>query len=783
MIILDTETCGLHGVPVLLQYAVDDGEVQLYELWKEPIQQTLDLLKYICEHQGGVLGFNLVFDWFQLSKFYCMLSEYVKRHPDNNFILPIDDILGIAKCEKDSRDGPCLKPVTALDLFLHARKGKYQSTLDRKDIRIKKVPAALAHKLADELNSRIKINPLYFARRKSQLNNPWQVLDIIDKESDRLVKGFNDIVLKFSPSSALKAIVSDAFNIPTTKFKDIGVHENLYPLEVGWAPFAQAVEDVDGANHISDLFHSWPAKVKYHIDHWSRNQEAREYAANDVIYLQRLYDYFDKPAFGDDDSILACQVAAVRWHGYAVDIPAMQQLLEETKAKIAAAPIAPSRVKEWIFPELNELEKAGIGYSTKKVVLEGMVKWRLGCDKCNHEGCNNCKHPAAIKAQGVLDARTAKKEAEIYEKILQAGRFHASFKVIGTLSSRMAGADGLNPQGIRGAKRVRKCFTLADRGYRLCGGDLEAFEVVIALAVYKDENLEEDLNQLGLCPDCLGKGTKFCLACKGTGQTKKKIHGLFGETIYGLTYDEIVATKGQEEDLYYRSKRGVFSQMYFGNAHTLVEKLGIDEETATEGEIKWHTRYAGIGEAQQRIKDMFCSMVQPDGLGTKVIWKEPADYIESLLGFRRYYTLENNLTRVLFELAEKPPKDWTNLKIRVRRRDRDQTVCGALRSALFGAAFQIQGQNLRSAGNHEIQCTGAQITKRIQCSVWEMQPSGIHEFVVLPSNIHDEIMCPTKDGEEDRLEAIVRAAVDSFKPIVPMISIDWSNNLKTWADK
>ena len=38
---LDSESCGLHGLPVLFQYAVEDGPVVLYDIWKHPIGETL----------------------------------------------------------------------------------------------------------------------------------------------------------------------------------------------------------------------------------------------------------------------------------------------------------------------------------------------------------------------------------------------------------------------------------------------------------------------------------------------------------------------------------------------------------------------------------------------------------------------------------------------------------------------------------------------------------------------------------------------------------------------
>ena len=97
------------------------------------------------------------------------------------------------------------------------------------------------------------------------------------------------------------------------------------------------------------------------------------------------------------------------------------------------------------------------------------------------------RHPAGIRAKEILGVKFAAKEIELYEKLLLAGKFHASFIVIGALSSRMAGADGLNAQGIKHTKEVRQMFPLTWGDNLLCGGDFSSFEVTIADAVCNDE--------------------------------------------------------------------------------------------------------------------------------------------------------------------------------------------------------------------------------------------------------------------------------------------------------
>jgi hypothetical protein len=287
--------------------------------------------------------------------------------------------------------------------------------------------------------------------------------------------------------------------------------------------------------------------------------------------------------------------------------------------------------------------------------------------------------------------------------------------------------------------------------------------------------------QEGNEPKCKCGSTKL----KGDPEnTLRKIHGLFGMCLSPeSSYEDILATKGKDPDLYDQGKRGVFSQGYGGNWQTLVNRLGIAEEIAKQAEVLFATQYQGIGRAKQRNYDDFCSMRQPGGIGSQVFWHDPKDYAESLNGFRRYFTLENNISRILFDLANDPPEPWTKLKLECVRRDRTQKVGGALRSAIFAAAFQIQSHNMRAAQNHRIQATGSKETKRLQCRMWELQPVGIRPWVVQPFNVHDEIMCPAKPEAKPKLKGIVDNVVQERRSLIPLLKMDFSTEMQSWADK
>ncbi len=784
MIFYDTETCGLHGPTILIQWALDDGDIHLHDVWISNIQSTITLIEWMMRHKGGVCGFNLAFDHFHLCQTYTTLKLLGEKVGYDE--CPQDHINMYAELEPLARDGDCLKPQTAVDLMLVARKTEYQSTMDRGDIRIKRIPTVLAHALGHELNKRIPLKDVYFARYADPTKR-WSVMDVKDEFGD-IVPEFKDVVLKFAPSTALKALAQDALGVDVIKFGEVELDKKFRPVEVGYAPYALSpkyIKDKSTKRYLlqpspDNWLWTWPDVIEYHITHWGYNKKARQYAEDDVSHTRGLYHYFDSPEAGDVDSLLACMVGAVRWRGYKIDCDKIKTLKTKCEKQLEGAAInfqSPAACKKYLTEVMTDEERIGMlsngKITTKGIVLEDITKWKNSevCNECYGEGCDDCtdglvttdeQHPAALRAREMLDARHAKKEIETYDKLLQAGRFHASFKVIGALSSRMSGADGLNAQGIKRSTEVRECFPLAWEGQQLCGGDFAGFEVTLMDAAYGDKKLRKLL------------------------QSGKKIHGIFGVYLFpGMTYDDILATKGRpnEEDKYTRSKNGVFAMCYGGEEHTLSTRVGIDEETAFEAYQHFASDFPELGDARKRIANMFCSMTQPGGIGTKVVWRDPHDYVESMFGFRRYFEIENMIVKALFDLAADTPAKWKEAKVKVMRRDREQTAHGAVSSALYGAAFGLQASNMRAALNHIIQSSGATLCKELEAEVWTVQPCGIHEWSIMPMNIHDELMTPCKP----ELAPTVRQIVDNFvtqnREKVPLLDIDWSDKMDTWAEK
>lgn len=722
MIYLDTETCGFHGAPVLIQYAQGNDDPTLYEIWKEKRTDTLALIEWMLTDE--ICAFNLAFDWYHLVKIYNILRFCKSEYPNQY------ECFSLQKLASDR--AVSLKPKGALDLMLHARKGPYQSTMERSDICIRKVPNELAYKLRDELERRIPLKDIYFARYKNKVEK-WSVFPREDDDQ------FKDIVLKFAPSSGLKALAIDALGLDPIKFQDI--HCKQVPEEKGYSPMSS----------------NWDDMIEYHIDHWRYNKKARQYAADDVTLLQQLHEYFEYPEAGDNDSELTICVANCRWKGYKIDVEMLKEAKAHCRETYLHTPMAPGAVKKYVHVLLSP-EELLVADGTGKVILEEIATF---CEEGEYEGSSEYDKEiplgykpteVAMRAREVLAARKAKKQEELFDKLIEAGKFHASFKVGGALSGRMSGGDGLNPQGINRAKHIRSCFPLAPDGMDLEGGDFDSFELAIGLAIFDDELLNAAVSE------------------------GKKVHALFAMDLYDLTYEEAM----EDKDIYNKGKSAVYLKMYFGNEYTLQDRLGIDEETAVKFEKESNKKYKGIKKYQESVYSDFCSMRQPNGLGTKVEWHEPKEYMETLLGFRRYFTLENMICKTLFQIAEDPPKEWLDLKVKVVRRDRVQTAGNSVRSALFGAAFGIQSSNLRAAGNHKIQGTGAGICKDLQRSIWDLQPEGVHEFVVMPMNIHDEVMCPKKENVD--VTSVVEGVLDKYRPLIPLIKMDWGA-IKSWADK
>src|SRR6218665_1861927 len=112
IVFFDSETCGLHGMMVLLQWAEGEGPINLVDVWKQPVQDTLETLEYIASKV--VCGFNLAFDWFHVAKLWSTFSLFRDKYGSD--AIPEDYISEIANLEKQARFYDyVIKPKKAID--------------------------------------------------------------------------------------------------------------------------------------------------------------------------------------------------------------------------------------------------------------------------------------------------------------------------------------------------------------------------------------------------------------------------------------------------------------------------------------------------------------------------------------------------------------------------------------------------------------------------------------------------------------------------------------------
>ena len=289
--------------------------------------------------------------------------------------------------------------------------------------------------------------------------------------------------------------------------------------------------------------------------------------------------------------------------------------------------------------------------------------------------------------------------------------------------------------------------------------------MTIADAVFKDANLRADL--------LAGKSIHTTMAL-----------GMYPDK----TEDQIKASKGFKDggdiDMYTRGKQAVFATLYGGDANTITKKLSIAKKIAEAAFDALQTRYPGIKIARDQVAESFAALEQHGEVGTgRITYKTPSDFIETFLGFRRYFTLENKLAKALYDLAHDVPREWRKLDFTLVRRDREQTPAGAVSSALYGAAFQIQAANIRAANNHLIQSPGAVITKDLQRQIWDLQPHGVHTWIVAPINVHDEVLSVTAPEAIDAVTETVVRVVESYRDRVPLIGMSWVTGMENWAGK
>jgi len=317
----------------------------------------------------------------------------------------------------------------------------------------------------------------------------------------------------------------------------------------------------------------------------------------------------------------------------------------------------------------------------------------------------------------------------------------------------MSGASGLNFQGIAKKEDVRACFNLADEGWILCGGDYDSQELAILATTAADDDLLEDI-----------KGGK-------------SLHGLMAAELFDTTYEEIMKNKDERYD---KAKSCVYLMVYGGSAPKMAETTGLSVEVCQNAINNFLAKYAKMGVERQVVEDRFKSLTQ--GEDRRFEYNPPEDpYVESIFGFRRYFTNEYAIQKTILDVMENMPQSWQDLQMNVMRKEgRVQSLSGAICSALIGSAFSIQNRIIRAAMNHLIQSVGRSLTLGLQYNIWENQPQGIHDYKLCVMGIHDEsaVACLPEMVEPVKQTVVDTIAEQSER--ITLIAMTWASGLPNW---
>ena len=770
---LDTETLGLFGPAAIIQVRFDysndkhDDQPFIFDPWHSVAAQTRELIEEIVSCR--VVAHNITFDWAKLNQFYNALLSFEDGER------PIENISKFARCLYNNRSRVCLKPPAAVCTLMLSQKHLGGASLASKEIRVRRLPVDMAPLVAATLNQYTDLPEIMFARRQN--GDRWSVA-----QSDA-GDAWSDVVLRFGPSNALKDIARLVLGVDNTMKIGAEVSPPEFPTEEGFAPYAVLLAD----NQDDWTYNSkplWPELLEQHVEFWTTNKSARQYAIQDVVLLEMLDDYFGNPET-DFDSEIGCQVASIRVAGMSIDMDRVKAASIEAAEVVAGAQVnvdSPRQVRAFISECLDAMEMNIIADSCDKNHLKALVKEftlseREDCD-CDG-GCPRCggigyigpgPAPVADRASHVLNVRKYRKRLQTLDKLAVAKSAFPSFRVIGAKSGRMSGADGMNYHGLEGSKEVREIFTLADQqDWIVCGGDMQSQELAITAAVMQDKALGEVL------------------------ESGKKLHAIFAAEANGVPYEQIMRyadDKTRPESKWYsQGKITSYSILYGASAFKVAMDLGCTPEEADVKIAAFFAKFPGMAVTRKAVKRSLDCLVQSDS-GRLVIVKPEQDYIESVFGFRRSFTTELSVMGTMLDAMERFSSRGTWDAAYTRRfadkivrseKKGEQTVAAAIKSALYGAVFSLQGKVFRAACNHLIQSSGRTCTLRVQKAIWDkLQPVGIHPFRVKLISVHDEVITTCHRDDAQAVQEAVSDAMNELTDTIPLLSLDWATDVKAW---
>jgi hypothetical protein len=408
--------------------------------------------------------------------------------------------------------------------------------------------------------------------------------------------------------------------------------------------------------------------------------------------------------------------------------------------------------------------------------------------------------PSASLARDMLDYGPYRQRLLQLQKVKESrtGRAHPDFRVMGTSTARMSGTAGLNWQGIGAAESVeieewvdneredrefespeetgeieseiarddekeeggrRETVGLRAAIETPCVGDFASFEVTIAASVFKDRQLQEDLDH--------GRDLHAMAVAQAHPEARKR----------KLTYDQVLAGYRAHDPTITRWRKGmkavVFGIFYGASAQKVADVLNVSVQEGEEVLEAFYERYEGIGRYKAETERAFVTADTSRWSVESIGSMESAR--EDLVGFRRSWHFERDCAVTLWGLGSRGVRTGCHGTV-VRQQEKGaQSIDQAVRSGLLGSAIAIQAAVCRQAGNMPIQATGANLTKFLMADCWRILRCPL-------MNVHDELVFGSDRFHARTLSGIVEAFEARYRPLVPPLKFDYKPT-RVWADK
>jgi hypothetical protein len=751
---LDTETVGLCGPVKLIQFAIDEGPVQMITLlkgWEADVEVRAQLHKLydLIDKPDTVLTcFNSAFDLFVLYKLKHRLYGHEYDSPERP-VMPF-------KCKVLDLQIPAMLK-SPLAPFAFSRSGGKSVAL------LRRIPVVAQEIVANRVAEILK--PL--------LPQSFELGVGIHK----VAKQPNLVTLSFNVKGrlSLKGLMAE-YGLPTLKLAE------CWPLpekssESPWLPYP--------IPNVHDPIEAQCDEVL----RGPKDSAFYRYSELDIIYLKVLYEKLNHPE-PDYNSACVANIAYLRYYGFDLDFKALEEAKYYYGRKVAEIEQALQGINLRSSTDRLALLQPHfpIIASTAKKVLKVLAEE-------DSEGGRLCKM--------IMDYGPARQRLLQIEKVMECrtGKAHPSLRVMGTATNRNAGEGGFNWQGVSSCDEVLG-YELIDNdlgdipeqildeefeqaseeieqvqeqrkekvGLRHailtpCVGDWASFEVRIAAKVYNDENLQRDL-QAGMDMHTMALVTSHpkALAEKLTYEEADRI---YNDKEHPRHTEIVKWRKGM--------KAVVFGIFYFASMMKVAEVLNIPDHEAQVVLDRFYNRWPGIQRYRTEIERRFITADTEHWSKGSVARMDTLQ--ADLTGFERRWEFEKSVAVALWGLGQ-TNKIKTGLVGTVTRTAAKgpQTIDNAIVSACLGSAIAIQAAVSRQAGNMPVQATGSSINKMLQAKLWD-------ELRVPTLSIHDELFPPHHPNYvcTDYAKCI-DSYVESVQELVPMLAFDYSVCTK-WSDK